>query len=181
MFGASTFGSEPFGGDEPAQDTPPTNLTATLAWTEGSETFAVAGTVSGPAGDIAPRFARPASDVTAGTWQPSVPGASLASMVDEPSADSSDYIYATSPGSCEIALAPVQNPHSITGQVFRYQMWSPFGNGATVRLMCGAAVIAEWVHASLPTVPTIFPQTLSAAQCLSITDYNDLRLVAVAG
>lgn len=129
----------------------------------------------------APRYARPVTDVAAGTWLPSVPGASLASMVDEPSADSSDYIYSTSPGSCEIALAPVQNPHSITGQVFRYQMWSPFGNGVTVRLMCGAAVVAEWVHDSLPTVPTIFPRVLSAGQIASIANYNDLRLVAVAG
>lgn len=161
-----------------------TQQTASPNLTPGAAALAVVGyapTITQAPAVGAPRYARPITDVAAGSWQPSVPGASLASMVDEPSADSSDYIYATSPGSCEIALAPVQNPNSITGQVFRYQMWSPFGNGATVRLMCGAAVIAEWVHASLPTVPTIFPQTLSAAQCLSITDYNDLRLVAVAG
>ena len=129
----------------------------------------------------APRYARPSTDVTTGSWLPSVPGATLASMIDEPSADSSDYIYTTSAGTCEIALSPVQNPHATSGQVFRYQAWSPLGNAATVRLMCGATVIAEWVHASLPTAPTIFAQTLSAGQCSSITNYNDLRFVSVAG
>jgi hypothetical protein len=119
-------------------------------------------------------------DVAAGSWAPSVPGATLASMLDEPSADAGDYISTTSPGSCEIALGPVQDPHTSTGQVVRYLAWSDYGNAMTMRLMQGGTVIAEWFHASLPTVPTIFAQALTAAQCDSITNYADLRFVPVA-
>lgn len=121
-----------------------------------------------------PRYARPDSDVSVGAWLPST-GSVLADMIDETTADSTDYIYTTAPGACEIALGAVTDPATSSGQVVRYQVWSPEENALTVRLKQGATTIASWTHASLPTTPTIYAQTLSAAECDSITDYADLR------
>lgn len=126
-----------------------------------------------------PRYARPAIDVSAGAWLPSS-GSSLYAMIDEPSADSGDYIYANSASACEIKLNPVQDPGTSSGQVVRYQVWSTTGNGIIVRLKQGATIIAVWNHASLPTDPTIFARELSPSECDSITDYANLRFEFVA-
>lgn len=127
-----------------------------------------------------PRYARPETTLAAGGWVPSE-GANLAAMVAEPSADAATFIKATSAGACEIALNPVTDPQTSSGQVVRYQAWSPTGDALTVRLKQGAAVIASWAHAELPVEPTIFAQTLSAIECDSITNYADLRFEFVAG
>lgn len=127
-----------------------------------------------PGSPVAPRFARPLSDVTTGTWLPSS-GSSLAAMIDEPTADSSDYIYTTSASACTIALNPVVDPGTSSGQVVSYQVCSPEANALTVDLMQGETVIASWAHAALPTTPTVFARALTAPQCDSITDYTDLQ------
>lgn len=127
---------------------------------------------AGPPAD--PRYARPQSDVSAGAWTPSS-GTALYAMIDEPSADSADYISTSTPSTCEVKLNPVVDPGTSSGQVARYQVWSLNGDGLTVRLKQGATVIATWTHATLPTTPTIFVQSLTAAECDSITNYADLR------
>lgn len=126
-----------------------------------------------------PRYARPSADLSAGAWLASS-GTDLYAMIDEASADATDYIHTNSPGACEIALGAVADPETSSGQVVRYQTWSDTGSGLTVRLKQGATVIAEWQHASLPTAPTIFAQALSTEQCNAITDYTDLRFEFVA-
>jgi hypothetical protein len=122
------------------------------------------------------RFARPTADVTAGDWLPSS-GSSLCTMINEPSADNSDFIYTTTPGSsAEVLLNPVQDPGTSNGQVVRYQVWSLTGAGVTVEFKQGAQVIARWNHATLPTVPTIYARMLSPSECDSITDYTNLQI-----
>lgn len=137
-----------------------------------------------PGGAVAipadPRYARPTTDVTTGPWAAST-GGTLAEEISEPTADSATFIQATAPGACEIALNPVTDPGTSSGQLVRYQVWSPSGNGITVRLKQGATVIAEWVHATLPLTPQIYAQELTAHQCDSITNYADLRFEFVAG
>lgn len=119
------------------------------------------------------RYAYANRDIATGPWQPSS-GTTLAAVIDEPSADASDYIEASMPGPCEVALSAVLDPGTSSDQVVRYQAWSDTGGGLTVRLKQGAAVIAEWPHASLPPTPTVYAQVLTAAQCDSITDYTSL-------
>jgi hypothetical protein len=126
-----------------------------------------------PGADV--RYARPASTVTPGAWVPSS-GSDLAAMLDEPTADSSDYISTVSTEPCEIALNPVIDPGTSSGQVVRYQAWSPNGSGIIVRLKQGTDIIASWVHDVLPASPTIFAQSLTTLQCDSITNYSDLRI-----
>lgn len=121
------------------------------------------------------RYARPASTVIPGAWLPSS-GDSLAAMLDEPSADSTDFIYTNTPGTVELALNPVVDPGTSKGQVVRYQASSETGNGLIVKLKQGDVDIAEWRHAVLPSAPTVFAQPLTAPQCDCITDYADLRL-----
>ena len=120
-------------------------------------------------------IAKPSSDVLAGAWLPSV-GSTLYGAIDEVSADASDYIYTSSASTCSLGLSPAVDPLTSTGQVVRYQAWSPLGNGLTVRLKQGTTTIASWTHAVLPLTPTIWSQPLSAAECDAITDYTALRL-----
>lgn len=115
-----------------------------------------------------PRYARPDADVSTGLWFPSS-GSDLWDMIDEPSADSTDFIYTETAGAvCEVALNPVVDPGTSSGQVVRYQAWSESGDGIIVRLYQGSTIIAAWSHASLPTVATIFAQTLSPSECDSL-------------
>lgn len=119
--------------------------------------------------------ARPTSDASVGAWLPSS-GSVLYDMLDEATADSADYIYATTATTCQIALNAVADPQTSSGQVVSYQAWSPNGDGLTARLKQGAVTIAAWTHSALPTSPTIYAQTLSAAECDAITNYSDLRI-----
>jgi hypothetical protein len=106
------------------------------AYPLGSQPLASQGAVAAApdAGDdVAPRYARPASDIGAGNWLPSS-GADLYAMLDEATPDDSDYIYTTTAGACEIALGAVEDPETSSGQAVRYQVWSIDGAGVTVRL-----------------------------------------------
>lgn len=121
-------------------------------------------------------IARPSSDVADGAWLPSTPAANLFDMIDETAADDLDYIYATSPTTCSLGLGAVSDPLSSTGHVIRYRAWAPTTGGLVVKLKQGATVIATWTHATLPTSPTTYEQTLSGAEADSITDYAALRV-----
>lgn len=153
MIGYSAIGTVPIGGAEAA--------------------------TGGQSDAVDPRYARPDTDLSAGAWLPSS-GIDLYAMLDEATANASDYIYTNAPGACEIALGAVDDPETSSGQVVRYQTWSDSGSGLTVRLKQGATVIASWSHASLPATPTIYAQTLTTDQCNAITDYADLRFEFVA-
>lgn len=144
-----------------------------LAGSSGSQ--ANEGSAGAVTSNVDPRYARPAQDVlrTGGSWTPSS-GTSLADMLAEPSADAGTFIQASTPGLCEVALNPVQDPGTDEGHVMRYQAWSDTGDGLTVRLMQGEVEIAAWTHASLPAVPTIFAQRLSVQQAAKITNYSEL-------
>lgn len=155
-----------------------TQATGSPNLTPGAGTVTLSGyapAVAQAAAPRDPRFARPVTDVSAGSWLPSVPGATLASMIDEPAADSSDYDYTTVASTCEIALNAVTDPLTSANQVVRYQVWSPQGNGITVSMMQGSTVIASWSHSTLPPTPTIYAQALTGPQCDAITNYADLR------
>lgn len=117
--------------------------------------------------------ARPNADTTPGAWLPST-GTVLYDMVDEVVADDADYIYATTASTCNLALSPVADPLTSSGQVVSYRAWSPAGNGLIVRLKQGAITIATWTHSALPTNPTTYQQVLSGAECDAITDYTAL-------
>jgi hypothetical protein len=132
------------------------------------------GTTAPPPIEPDARYARPLSAISAGPWLPST-GTDLAAMIDEPSADSADYISTTTPGAVEIALGPVVDPGTSANQVLRYQIWSTTGSGGIMRLKQGSTVIAYWPHEVLPATPTIYVQALTGPECDSITDYTDLR------
>ena len=121
-------------------------------------------------------IARPGSDTAAGAWLPSS-GADLYSMLNEVTPDDSNYIYTvTAASAAKMALTPVVDPHTTSGQVVSYRAWSPNGNALTVKLMQGASVIASWTHAALPTSPTTYQQALTAGQIASISDYTALSI-----
>lgn len=158
MFGASPFGGASFGGGVASFSAPP------------------------PVAD--PRYARPASDVSPGSWLPSS-GSSLAAMIDEPSADSSDYIYTTTLSMpAEVLLNPVVDPGTSSGQVVRFQAWDSAGGGVLVQLKQGATVIAAWNVAPLPSTPTIYARALTALECDAIVAVDgvisDLRFTFTA-
>jgi len=120
-------------------------------------------------------IARPVVDTTSGSWLPST-GATLYGCIDEATADDTDYIYANSATTCQLALSSVANPGTTSGQVVSYRVWSPSGNGLVVRLKCGSATVATWTHATLPVTVTQYDQSLSAGEIAAITDYADLRV-----
>jgi hypothetical protein len=124
---------------------------------------------------IAPRYAKPNADTVTGAWVPST-GSSLYAMINETVEDDTTFIKATTATTCDVALNPVANPGTTSGQVVRYSAWSPFGNGLTVSLKQGATVIASWTTAVLPVAPTLFEQNLTAAQIAAISDYGALHL-----
>jgi hypothetical protein len=124
---------------------------------------------------IAPRYAKPNADTATGAWVPST-GSSLYAMINETVEDDTTFIKATTATTCDVALNPVANPGTTSGQVVRYSAWSPFGNGLTVSLKQGATVIASWATAVLPVAPTLFEQNLTAAQIAAISDYGALHL-----
>lgn len=162
---------------------PTITQSANQAVTPAAGAIAVTGyapTVTQAIAGLDPRYARPSSDISTGSWLPSVAAQTLASMIDEPTADSTDFIYTGSASACEVKLNPVTDPNTSTNQVVRYQAWSTEGNSLVVRLKQGATTIATWTHTPLPTTPTIFAQPLTGAQCDAITDYTDLRFTFTA-
>lgn len=176
----TTAGSVNSGGTATAPAATSTIQTVTVTATSNQDpTKSGTATLTVPVA-LAPRFARPNADVAAGPWLPSS-GSTMYTMIDESVADSADYIMATSAGTATIALNPVADPGTSINQIVRYQAWAPSGSGVTVRLMMGTTVIASWIHTSLPTIPTIYSQTLTGPQCDSITDYTTLRFEFVAG
>ena len=123
---------------------------------------------------VTAQYARPTSDVSAGTWTASS-GSDLYAMLDETSANDSDYIVTTGASTCEVALGSLTDPASSSGHIVRYRISATSG-GITVRLRQGTTTIATWAHAPAPTSLTTYAQTLTSGEADSITDYTALRL-----
>lgn len=119
-------------------------------------------------------IARPMIDTVAGGWLPNT-GSSLYATLDEVTANDADYIYATAATTCKMALNPVVDPLTSSGQVVSYRAWATTG-GVIVSLKQGTATIATWTHTTLPASPTTYHQPLSAAECDAITDYSALTI-----
>jgi len=123
---------------------------------------------------VTAQYARPTSDVSAGTWTASA-GSDLFAMLDETSANDSDYITTTSASTCEVALGSLTDPASSTGHIVRYRI-SATGGGIIVRLREGSTTIASWTHNPAPASLTTYAQTLSGGEADSITNYAALKL-----
>lgn len=123
---------------------------------------------------VTAQYARPTSDVSAGTWTAST-GSDLFAMLDEAAADDADYISTTYASICEVALGSLSDPASSAGHKVRYRIAADAG-AIIVRLRQGATTIASWTHNPAPASLTTFEQTLSGAEADSITDYAALKL-----
>lgn len=123
---------------------------------------------------VTAQYARPTSDVSAGTWTASS-GSDLFAMLDETTANDTDYIVTTGTSTCEVALGTMSDPSSSSGHIVRYRISAASG-GITVRLRQGTTTIATWTHATAPTSLTTYEQTLTGGEADSITDYTTLRL-----
>ena len=126
--------------------------------------------------------AAPISDVSAGGWTAAT---SLWSEVDEPVADDANEITssATANDTAELALRPLRTPlPGSGGHKLRYRIKrtgvSPVA--MQVSLLQGAAIIATWTHASVPSSYTTYEQVLTDPQQAAITDYANLRVRLVA-
>lgn len=84
-------------------------------------------------------IARPSADLVTG-WTPST-GTALYSLVDETVADDSDYISATEPATCDLALSAVTDPGTSSGQVLTIRAKSDTGNTLIATLKQDTAVI----------------------------------------
>ena len=123
---------------------------------------------------VTAQYARPVSDVSAGGWTAST-GSDLFAMLDETSANDSDYITTTNASTCEVALGSLSDPALSTGHIVRYRI-SATGGGIIVRLREGSTTIASWTHNPAPASPTTYAQTLSGGEADSITNYAALKL-----
>jgi len=133
------------------------------------------------------QFARPATDVTDGTWTDQAGGLSLFAAIGEAVAADADYIRSanatTTADVSEIALGTIIDPGVSTGHIVRYRYGKDTAAGdvvnLTVSLRQGTATeIAAWTHLDIPQGPIDAAQTLTAAQADAITTagYSDLRL-----
>jgi hypothetical protein len=74
-----------------------------------------------------PRYGRPVSDTTVGGWSPSE-GTDLYAMVDESAVSDADYVTTSTASTCELALTPVTDPATSTGQVVTIRAKSVAGS-----------------------------------------------------
>lgn len=127
------------------------------------------------------QYARPDSDVSAGSWTASS-GSDLYAMVDETSYSDSDYVSAIrADTTCELGLSNVTDPVSSSGHVLRVRHLK---TGAGVMGTC-AAILKQGATtiATMSCTPgSVQTQelTLSGAEADAITDYNDLRVALTA-
>lgn len=128
------------------------------------------------------QYARPDSDVSAGSWTPST-GATLYGVIDESSASDADYMELSGSPldfTADIGLSSVTDPASSSGHTIR---WREYAEGIAaaetlaVYLYQGASLIATLRTGSVTRLAwTDRSYTLSGAEADSITDYTDLRI-----
>ena len=121
-----------------------------------------------------PRYARPNSDTSQGSWLPSS-GTELFAMVDEATASDADYIYATTATICQMGLNPV-DANAGYGKTLTIRAKSATGSSLLVTLKQGSTTIATRTL----TPSTSFADmtiTLTSGEIASITDYTALSVV----
>jgi hypothetical protein len=118
-------------------------------------------------------FARPTSDITT-QWSPST-GTDHYALIDETTANDSDYIYATAAGQTdEVRLASMTAPKSGTSVDVQYRVQGVSGGGkVTLSLVCGTTVIAT---DTIKQADGDYTLTVAPATWAAVTDWSDMRL-----
>jgi hypothetical protein len=106
----------------------------------------------------------------------SQPDAPLYSLVDEPVADDADYISATEPATCDLALSAVTDPGTSSGQVLTIRAKSDNGNTLVATLKQDTTTIATRTITGLTSSYEDYPITLTSGECDAITDYSSLHV-----
>ena len=127
-------------------------------------------------------YGRPVSDRSAGGWTAST-GTDLYEMINEVTADDSDYIEAGSGDTtAEVRLSPIYNPTSPYGHTLRFRAQS-FGGGSSpekldVDLVEGTTVIANaFINQAINRGSfQSYSYTLSPEEAGSIDDYGQLQI-----
>jgi hypothetical protein len=132
-------------------------------YADGVDLGAATATITG--GSPLPTLGRPAADTSAGLWTPSSGGA-LYPMLNEVSANDSNFINVAALSTCEMVLDNTAYPGG-ANQTLSYRAFSSTGNGLTVTLKQGSTTIASWSHA-LTGTPTLYTQTLTSGQIATI-------------
>jgi hypothetical protein len=120
-------------------------------------------------------FARPTSDITT-QWSTST-GTDHYALIDETTANDSDYIYATAAGQTdEVKLASMSAPQAGTNLLVNYRVQGIVGSAnvtMSLRQGGGGTLIAtDTAKTSNDTYQLVVP----AATWASVTDWTDLRL-----
>ena len=127
------------------------------------------------------QFARPASDITVGSWTTSP----LYASIDEASYDDGDYITSVKSATAEtfeVKLSSVTDPQSGANHTIRIRASASLelGSTADVYLYQGATLIATRATINLTTSFAEYTYTLSEKDADAITDYTDLRIRVTA-
>jgi hypothetical protein len=133
------------------------------------------------------QIATPDGVVSSGTWV-AVPSGTLATTIDEVSADDADYNESVSnpiSDTFEVSLSNVAAPPVNTGHAMHYRYGKSAASGKRidflVSLRQGAStVIAQQTHTDVGSGFTSGILTLTEAEAGNITDYSDLRIRIIA-
>lgn len=117
---------------------------------------------------------RPTSDISAGSWTPST-GATLYGVIDETTANDTDYISTTTSSTCEVRFEAGGDPVSSVGHIIRFRAKAL--TSLTAYLYQNTTLISTFVATGISnTVYQDFTWTLSESEANSITDYTNLRV-----
>jgi hypothetical protein len=118
-------------------------------------------------------FARPSSDVTT-QWTPSA-GIDHFALIDETTANDSDYIFATAAGQTdEVRLASMTAPQAGTDLKVNYRVQGIVGSASvTLSLVCNTTVIAT---DTARTANGDYTLTVASGTWASVADWTNMRL-----
>jgi hypothetical protein len=118
-------------------------------------------------------YARPTSDITT-QWTPST-GTDHFALIDETTANDSDYIFATAGGQTdEVKLAAMTAPKSGTSVDVQYRVQGVSGGGkVTLSLVCNTTVIAT---DTIRSADGDYVLTVAPGTWAQVTDWSDMRL-----
>ena len=120
-------------------------------------------------------YSRPSSDVTT-QWTPSTGTAHFA-LIDETTANDTDYIYATAAGQTdEVRLASMTAPQAGTDLLINYKVTGIVGSATvtmSLRQGSGGTLIAT---DTAKNTDNTYQLVVPAATWASVTDWTDLRL-----
>jgi hypothetical protein len=106
----------------------------------------------------------PVSDVSAGTWLPSVPAAPLYSMIDEAVVNDGDYDYTQSKSAMRVGLGTMNDPGVNYGHRFVYRIKGDGSTTIIARIGAGGTTVATYTHAPAPASLTTYEQMFTDAQ-----------------